>query len=455
MNLGLKNRLRLISLFPIVALLAIISYIVYNSYEKYNDATAFVQKEEVSIDKMDQTLYQLSNVYTTLERASEATASEKDFLANSLSQADKLEENKVDYWISIIAKADAISYDNLTDIELVTQLDNIFKSEKNKALFKEINSRRTHLFSSVLSGKSSVNTEDWASLFSQKEQIFSVAENIVAEVIEKRALEVQEEAYYILISTIVVWTLVLILSLLAYLLSREIANNLKNLENVLKRVVEGTHNDDHSVINLDTADGANQAYTLLEKIIEQTRKDKDSAQEASEAKSMFLANMSHEIRTPLNGIVGFTELLKDTGLEEEQGEFVEIIEKSSENLLEIINNILDLSKIESNKLEIEDIAFNPVEEFESAVEVYAVRASEKHINLGCFVDPKLQNQVKGDPTKIKEVIINLLSNAVKFTSSAGSINVDIRKLETEQDGITRIRFEVQDSGIGVTSEQKA
>ena len=170
---------------------------------------------------------------------------------------------------------------------------------------------------------------------------------------------------------------------------------------------------------------------------------------------MFLANMSHEIRTPLNGIVGFTELLKDTGLKEEQQEFVEIIEKSSENLLEIINNILDLSKIESNKLEIEDIIFNPLEEFESAVEVYAVRASEKHIDLGFFIDPELEQAIKGDPTKIKEVIINLLSNAVKFTSSSGVINVNIRKLNSQILGTTRVRFEVQDSGIGVTSEQKA
>ena len=128
------------------------------------------------------------------------------------------------------------------------------------------------------------------------------------------------------------------------------------------------------------------------------------AEEANSAKDNFLANMSHEIRTPLNGIVGFTELLKDSGLKEEQSEFVEIIEKSSENLLEIINNILDLSKIESNKVEIEDIVFDPIAEFESAVDVYAVRASEKHINLGCFIDPALEKPLKGDPTKLKEVV---------------------------------------------------
>ncbi|PLY12225.1 MAG: hybrid sensor histidine kinase/response regulator, partial [Sulfurimonas sp.] len=183
--------------------------------------------------------------------------------------------------------------------------------------------------------------------------------------------------------------------------------------------------------------------------------DKVSAQEASEAKSMFLANMSHEIRTPLNGIVGFTELLKDSGLGEEQKEFVDIIEKSSENLLEIINNILDLSKIESNKLEIENIAFDPIVEFENAVEVYAVRASEKNIDLGCFIDPRLESPLKCDPTKLKEVLINLLSNAIKFTNNNGFININIRKIKSDEADKTRVKFEIQDSGIGIADEQKS
>ena len=268
-------------------------------------------------------------------------------------------------------------------------------------------------------------------------------------------LEVKNDAFNFLIISIVVWLVMLILSVLGYLLSEEIANNIEDLEELLNRVVQSTKHDENIDVNLNTSTGTKQAYELIEEIVEQTKKDKNSAQEASEAKSMFLANMSHEIRTPLNGIVGFTELLKDTGLGEEQQEFVEIIEKSSENLLEIINNILDLSKIESNKLEIEDIAFNPIQEFENAVEIYAVRASEKHIDLSCFIDPVLEQPIKGDPTKIKEVLINLLSNAVKFTSNSGAINVDIRKVEIQNAGVTRIRFEVQDSGIGVTSEQKS
>ncbi|OYZ59215.1 MAG: hybrid sensor histidine kinase/response regulator, partial [Sulfuricurvum sp. 24-42-5] len=296
-------------------------------------------------------------------------------------------------------------------------------------------------------------------MLSEKVNALNEGEKILLDTMDGRASVVKTQALQFLITAITVWLVSILIGTLGILLSNEIAKNIKNLESVLKRVAEDTHDNEADIlsksINLDTADGTAQAYALLERIIEQTMGDKQFAQEASEAKSMFLANMSHEIRTPLNGIVGFTELLKDTELHDEQREFIDIIEKSSENLLEIINNILDLSKIESNKLEIEDIAFNPLEEFESAVDVYAVRASEKHIDLGCFIDPSLERPLKGDPTKIKEVIINLLSNAVKFTNAGGSVNVDVRRIESNEPNRARVRFQVKDSGIGVTSEQKS
>ncbi|HID43885.1 MAG TPA: hybrid sensor histidine kinase/response regulator, partial [Archaeoglobaceae archaeon] len=183
--------------------------------------------------------------------------------------------------------------------------------------------------------------------------------------------------------------------------------------------------------------------------------DKQSALQANEAKSLFLANMSHEIRTPLNGIVGFTELLKTTELNNEQQEFLSIIDKSSENLLSIINNILDLSKVESNKVEIESIAFDAEEEFDSAVETYGVSAAEKNINLNYYIDPLISKKLKGDPTKIKEVLINLMSNAIKFTSYGGTINVEIKKVQDEKSGQERIRFSVEDNGIGMTKEQQS
>ncbi|QSZ41033.1 response regulator [Sulfurimonas aquatica] len=417
---------------------------------------AISRLEEITSNQLDSEINAYATEYISLVRAAEFTSAERDFISFAIARGSEFEEGEVNSWISLIAKADAFTYDTLKNRELVTQLNAIFKNEDTLELFEDINTERTAILSAAVSGDFETTSGIWFTMLSEKMNSISSAEEIVLTAMDNRAITVQEEALQFLTITLTVWIVSTLLAILGYLLSNEIATNIKNLEDVLKRVAKDTNESGGSVdINLHTAKGTLEAYELLERIIEQTRLDKESAQEASEAKSMFLANMSHEIRTPLNGIVGFTELLKDTGLEEEQSEFVEIIEKSSENLLEIINNILDLSKIESNKLEIEDIAFNPSEEFESAVDVYAVRASEKHIDLGCFIDPQLEHPIKGDPTKIKEVIINLLSNAVKFTSSSGAINVDIRKVACDTEGITRVRFEVQDSGIGVTSEQKA
>ena len=426
-------------------------------YEKvYGKAQhqAIRKLEEITSNQMDPIINELSTTYISMVRAKEFTAAERDFISFAIARSTELEEEEFNIWISLIAKADTLGYDTLSDKALVSNINTLFKNEDTAELFDDINAERTAIISSAQSGEYETSSGIWFTMLSEKTNILSEAEELILTAMDKRASKIQSDALQFLVITLTIWIVNMILAILGYLLSNEIAKNIRNLENVLKRVAEDT-NEEKTEINLHTSEGTAEAYSLLEKIIAQTREDKESAQEASEAKSMFLANMSHEIRTPLNGIVGFTELLKDTGLKEEQGEFVEIIEKSSENLLEIINNILDLSKIESNKLEIEDIVFNPIAEFESAVEVYAVRASEKHIDLGCFIDPELEHPIKGDPTKIKEVVINLLSNAVKFTSSAGAINVDIRKIDSEEDGITRVRFEVQDSGIGVTGEQKA
>ena len=418
---------------------------------------AIRQIEHTASNQIDTGINEISSTYISMLRANEYTADERDFISYTISKSIKLKEEEFNKWMNLVGKADAISYDTLHDKRLVSKLDNLFQTKSGIKILEDINNERTLIVSAANSGNYKTDLKSWFELFSKKTELITQAEEVLLTAIDNKSDVVQTNALQVLSIAFSIWIISIILAILGYFLSNEITSNIDNLEELLKKVAEDTNKAGEATvsINLHTTEGITEAYEIIETIVEQTRNDKESALEASEAKSMFLANMSHEIRTPLNGIVGFTELLKDTGLKEEQGEFVEIIEKSSENLLEIINNILDLSKIESNKLEIEDIVFNPIEEFESAVEVYAVRASEKHIDLGCFIDPELEQPLKGDPTKIKEVVINLLSNAVKFTSSAGAINVNIRKVKSDQDGITKVKFEIQDSGIGVTSEQKS
>jgi len=260
-----------------------------------------------------------------------------------------------------------------------------------------------------------------------------------------------------LLLSLAFWILSFVLLVFSYLFTKDITWNIKKLEEIIKKVALSEdlekQSDFAQKINLESMEGINKAYELLELALKKTEDAKEAAQEANKAKSMFLANMSHEIRTPLNGIMGFTDLLKNTPLTEEQKEFVSIIEKSSENLLEIINNILDIAKIESKKIELESVVFEPIIEFENAVEVYAPKAAEKGINLALFVDPHLERPLKGDPTKIKEVLINLISNAVKFTPKGGEIAVEIKKIG-QKDSKAVLHFEVRDTGIGIPKDKK-
>ncbi len=207
-----------------------------------------------------------------------------------------------------------------------------------------------------------------------------------------------------------------------------------------------------SLLDLDDPDDRHRAYVFLDNLVKKMREDKMVVADSSEAKSQFLANMSHEIRTPMNGIIGFTELLKATHASEEQKEFINIIDKSAQNLLGIINNILNLSKIENEKVAIENVPFDTHSEFEAIAETFAPITAEKSINFEYNIDLNIAPKLKGDPGKIREVLTNLLNNAVKFTNPGGNILLDITQLDTTNNNAL-IQFQVTDTGVGMTASQ--
>lgn len=340
---------------------------------------------------------------------------------------------------------------NLLDTKIV-------KSPKFKYILKDLYDARKSLDTTLLKYYDSgefygytIDNLDWTNITNTYiKSLNKIVDNLNSKILDE-VVKIQNKETTILLGAFAIFIFAIFILSINIMLAIWTNKRVEKFSKLMKSIADVTNNKKE--IELLTEKGQEEAFDTVDEAIEQVKNDRIEAQSANRAKSLFLANMSHEIRTPLNGVLGFVTLLKESKLTAEQNEYLNIVQTSAQVLLEVINNILDISKLESGKMELYNTETNLTLVAKNTIKLFKAKANEKEIELGAYIDPNLPLEVMADSLKIKDIISNLIGNAIKFTNNNGHININIR-LKKIENKIATIYVEVVDDGIGISHDKQ-
>lgn len=416
--------------------------------------------EDIGLDTTTLEEKELVRIYSDLSDISYATALENFLLTYHVSKKIPVSTTNVIFWDKIIQASYLLDLESETDILSVKErLINLTKKDTFHTLLTQIDEMRI----TILTGNMSINNKsnlDWIVLLEKKQASLDVMKTIIYKQLN---LEIEKDTssefniFLLYVATFLLTLAALVALVTVYLQMIRAQDDTKDLDTVINRINAlssfDTLESEEMQIMLNDARNKTDIINYIDSSFQLLHEKKKQSEDNAESKGQFLSTLSHEIRTPLNGIIGFTKLLRDIGVTQDQEEFLSLMEGSSHNLIAIVNDILDLSKMNADKMEIENASFNIVETVESTVATFIQLTDQKDIELGLFIDPFLANYFLGDATKLSQILINLLSNAVKFTDTYGKINVFVQSAHDSKDE-TEIKFAVHDDGIGFSEEQR-
>jgi signal transduction histidine kinase/CheY-like chemotaxis protein len=398
---------------------------------------------------------ELLRLYEDLVDISYATLLERFLVTYYVEKKVEIPAINLIYWDKIMQASYMPNILQERYIDSVKQsLLKISKNEKLQKISQLIDEMRINILTGQI-GKSK-NEKQWVTLLKEKDKSLQNMKSIIERTLDKNiGYRMHIEKY----KALLFFTLFVMILFSLFWIYRQYKNEVKENKSLAELL---------SKINALTAYGSAES-NVMQKMLTNVKSKADiykyiyssfqlinekhyQAKDEAVAKSQFLSTLSHEIRTPLNGIIGFSKLLKDMGVTTDQKEFLSLIESSSHNLIAIVNDVLDLSKINAAKMEIENVSFDIVKTIETTIAPFTHQADQKDIELGLFIDPFLNENFFGDDTKLSQVLTNLVGNAIKFTEAYGKINIFVQCMHDAEKN-AQIKFAVQDDGIGLSQEQ--
>ncbi|HHD78599.1 MAG TPA: response regulator [Epsilonproteobacteria bacterium] len=389
--------------------------------------------------------------YADIANISYATESEKALASYYLTLKKPIPSKNLIYWDETVKNSQILEQKGEQISILHQDIEDIFHSKDFQAILRGIEDIRIDIMTHASSGNYQTNVTKWVSLLNQKQKVLTRVERmLLGQILDDASTKMNTYFWIFIVSGFAI--LLSMLGLLFYLLSWRKSIEKEKLLNTLLSKMSQISSDSSKLEVKDDVSSYKLAYDYIGSSYENIHEKENVLNMENKTHKAFLNNLAYEIQTPLNGISGYTKLLKETELNTEQSDFVDIIENSFENLDSILSKIRTDSTLPAQKLEVSNASFDIVKKIESAVETFSVKADQKDILLGLYIDPSLSYKVKGDGTKLSQIITNLIDNALNSSNAYDTIDITLEKIHSDMDQVS-IKFAISDKGIGYNKEE--
>ncbi|HFQ61246.1 MAG TPA: HAMP domain-containing histidine kinase, partial [Epsilonproteobacteria bacterium] len=389
--------------------------------------------------------------YADVANISYATESEKALVSYYLTLKKPIPSKNLIYWDEIVRKSQIPEPKGQKISILHEDIEDIFQNKNFQATLRAIEDIRLDIMMHASTGHYKTNVAKWVSLLNQKQKVLTRVEGmLLGHILDDVSTQIHTH-FWALVASLLAMVLS-ILGLVFYILFWRKNIEKEKLFNTLLGKISQISSDDAKLQVDDDVASYKLAYDYIGSAYETIHEKENTLSMENKTHKAFLNNLAYEIRTPLNAISGYTKLLKETALNTEQSDFVTIIENSFENLDSILSKIGTESTLPAQKLEVANTSFDLVRKIESAVETFSIKADQKDIVLGLYIDPSLSFKVKGDGTKLSQIITNLIDNALDSSNAYDTIAIALEKIHSDMEQIS-IKFSITDQGIGYNKEE--